>query len=75
MTPRDFLNLLTLGLLATATGICLKATPSGEKSVKPLPVLAVLLVAAYASPRFLAPWIAALALIFSLTGLPRLGRG
>jgi len=74
MTPRDFLNLLTLGLAATATGICLKGPSKREKPGRSLSTLAVLLIATYASPRPLAPWIASLALIFAVTGLPRLRR-
>ena len=75
MTTLDVLNLLTIVLLAAATGICLRSQSGGGKSQKSLPVLAVLLIATFAAPRELAPWIATLALVLAISGLPRLGRG
>jgi hypothetical protein len=75
MTTPDFLNLLTVMLLAAATGICLFGPSSSEKSHKSLPALAALLIATFASPRPLAPWIAALALVLAISSLPRFRRG
>ncbi len=74
MTTPDILNLLTVVLLAAATGICLRTPSGGGKPGKSLAVLASLLIATFAAPHELAPWIAALAFVFAVSGLPRLGR-
>lgn len=75
MTTPDILNLLTIVLLGAATAISLHGPATGEKSQKSLPILAALLIATYAAPQQLAPWIASLALVIAISGLPRFRRG